>query len=138
MTGRIWHGPSNCWRAQCANDNCYPPLQGSVNRSKPPFTILRRLFPVSRFGIEYPRVAEFELGSAQLVARRAKGHRAVETGAAPGMTGAGDLFDLDPHGILVAIDAHLDHALRMAGGLALFPQRLARSAEIPRLAGCNG
>src|SRR6516225_11429663 len=88
--------------------------------------------------IEYPRVAEFELGSAQLLPRRAKGHRAIETGAAPRMAGAGDLFDLDPDGILVAIDAHLDHALRMSGGLALFPQRLARSAEIPNLAGRYG
>ena len=49
-----------------------------------------------------------------------------------------DLLDLDPDRVLVAIDAHLDDALGVAGRLALLPQRAARAAEVPGLAGGDG
>src|SRR5437016_4364768 len=44
------------------------------------------------------------------------------------------LLDLDPHRILVAVDAHLDEPLRVARGLAFAPQPLARAAVVPGLA----
>ena len=39
----------------------------------------------------------------------------VETRASPGVTGSPDLLDLDPDRVLVAVHAHLDHALGVAG-----------------------
>jgi hypothetical protein len=54
------------------------------------------------------------------------------------MAGAGDLFDFDPNRVLVAVDAHFDDALDVAGGLALFPERVTRAAKVPGLAGGNG
>ena len=47
------------------------------------------------------------------------------------------LLDLDPDRVLVAVDPHLDDALDVAGALALLPQRLARAAEVPGLAGLD-
>ena len=61
-------------------------------------------------------------------ARPAERHGAVEARAPPGVAGARPgLLDLDPHGVLIAVDAHLDHALGVAGGLALAPQRARAS-----------
>src|ERR1043166_3672093 len=53
-------------------------------------------------------------------------HRAVEARTPPGVAGPGArLDDPDPHGILIAIDPHLDDALGMTGLLAFAPQPLA-------------
>ena len=51
------------------------------------------------------------------------------------MAGRTDLLDLDPHRVLIAIHPDLDHALGLARALALAPQRIARAAEVPALAG---
>src|SRR5215204_7231098 len=67
-----------------------------------------------------------------------QGHGAIETGAPAGVTGpCPALIDLDPDGVLVAVDAHLDHALRVAGSRAFAPQFSARTAEVPGLAGLD-
>src|SRR6202044_3442728 len=63
---------------------------------------------------------------------------AVEAGMPAGVTGRTGLFDADPDRILVAIGAHLDYALDVAGGFALAPQRLTRPAVVPGFAGRNG
>ena len=58
---------------------------------------------------------------------RAQRHRAIEARAAAGVAGArAGLLDLDPDRVLVAVDAHLDDALGVAGALALAPERLLR------------
>src|SRR5579864_4354613 len=90
--------------------------------------------PIRRLRIEHALVAEFERHSASLTER----HGAIKARAAAGVASAGDLLDLDPHRVLVAIDAHFDHTLGVTGRLALLPQRAARAAEIPRLAGGDG
>src|SRR6516162_10560828 len=95
-------------------------------------------FLVRRFRIENALVAEFELRRAQHAVRQAERHGAIETRTPAGMTGAGDLFDFDPHRVLIAVDAHFDDALGVARSLTLFPQRLARPTEIPRFAGGDG
>src|ERR1700754_798946 len=64
--------------------------------------------------------------------------RAVEARAPPGVAGRARLLDLDPDRVLVAVHSHLDHALGVAGGLALAPQRIARAAEIPGVAALDG
>ena len=70
------------------------------------------------------RVAEFERHRAGLAER----HRAVEARAPAGVAGAGPcLLDLDPDRVLVAVDAHLDDALDVAGALALAPERAGAS-----------
>src|SRR3989442_14651918 len=91
---------------------------------------------VQRRRVEYRvTIAEFQGDRARLPDR----HRAVEARAPPGMASAGtSLLDLDPHRVLVAVDAHLDDALAVTGGLALAPQRPARAAEVPCLAGVDG
>ena len=67
----------------------------------------------------FSAVAEFERHRAGLAER----HRAVEARAAAGVAGAGAcLLDPDPDRILVAVDAHLDDALDVAGALALAPE----------------
>src|SRR5262245_44621455 len=48
------------------------------------------------------------------------------------------LLDLDPDRVLIAVDAHLHHALHVAGTLALAPERPARAAEVPGLPGRDG
>src|ERR1700687_6000330 len=93
------------------------------------------LAAIRRLRIEHTLVAKFELDRAALLSER---HRAIKTRSAAGVTGARHLLDLDPHRVLVAVDAHLDDTLSVAGRLALLPQRTARAAEIPRLAGRNG
>src|SRR5580704_12575470 len=92
------------------------------------------LFAVSTLWIEcFFAVAEFKLRRAGFAER----HRAIEARAAAGVAGRDRLFDLDPDGVLVAIDAHLDDALNVARGLALLPQRAARAAVVPGFAGSN-
>src|SRR5690242_20868134 len=78
--------------------------------------------------IEHARVAKFELHGAAFLPKR---HRAVKTGAATRVAGAGHLLDLDPDGILVAIDPKLDDPLGVTRGPTLAPQRPARAAEVP-------
>src|SRR5580692_5730438 len=90
--------------------------------------------PIRRLRIEHALIAEFERHRPRFVER----HRAIKARAAAGVAGAGDLLDLDPDSILVAVDAHLDDALGVAARLALLPQRAARAAEIPRLASGDG
>src|SRR5262245_66240238 len=81
-------------------------------------------------------VAKFRRGGGSGPAER---HRAIEAGAPAGVAGAGaGLLDLDPYGVLVAIDAHLGHALDVARCLALAPQCLPRAAEVPSLASLDG
>src|SRR5262249_45225847 len=68
----------------------------------------------------------------------AERHHAIEARAPAGVAGTGTvLLDLDPDRILIAIDAHLDNALSVAGLLALAPELLARAAVVPGVAGCN-
>src|SRR5580704_4741470 len=69
----------------------------------------RELFiaTVGRFRIEHALIAEFERRRTRLAER----HRAIKARAAAGVAGAGDLLDLDPNRVLVAVDAHLDDAL---------------------------
>src|SRR5712671_2144686 len=68
------------------------------------------------------------LGAAKIhhersVGRLAERHRAIETRASPGVAGARSrLLDLDPDGVLIAIDAHFENALDVAGAFALAPQ----------------
>src|ERR1700733_13738559 len=54
------------------------------------------------------------------------------------MTGATGLLDLDPDRILVAVDAHLDDALKVARAFAFTPELAARPGEVPCFAGGNG
>src|SRR6185369_10372765 len=73
------------------------------------------------------------------VGRLAERYRAIEARAPPGVAGAGArLLDLDPHRVLVAVDAHLKNALHVARALALAPQRAARAAVVPGFAGLDG
>ncbi len=81
-------------------------------------------------------VAKFE---RHRVTALPSGHGTVEARAPTGVAGARALlFDLQPKRVLVAIDAQFDHALDMAGRLALLPKRLARTAVVPGLAACDG
>ena len=50
------------------------------------------------------------------------------------MTGGAGLLDPDPDRILIAIQAHLDHALGLTRRLTFSPQRVARPAEVPGVA----
>src|SRR5262245_25646284 len=95
--------------------------------------LLRLVLPVHRLRVERPlRVAEFKRDRAGLAER----HRAIEAGAPAGMAGPRPhLLDLDPDRVLIAVDAHLDHALHVAGALPLAPERPARAAEVPGLPG---
>src|SRR6185369_6042150 len=70
----------------------------------------------------------------------AQGDRSVEAALAPGMAGGvfALLFDLQPDGILVAVDAHLHHALGVAALLALAPQPAARARPVMRFARLDG
>ena len=45
---------------------------------------------------------------------------------------------LDPHRVLVAVDARFDEYLHLAAGLALLPQGPSRTAIIMRFAGLQG
>jgi len=56
-------------------------------------------------------------------------HRAVEAGPSAGVARSACLLDPDPDRVLIAIQAHLDHALDMAGSFAFAPQRVAGAAE---------
>src|SRR5262245_32094644 len=58
---------------------------------------------------------------------------AIEARFASGVAGRADLLDADPDRVLVAIHAHLDHALGLTRGLTLSPQRPARAAVVPGL-----
>src|SRR6516162_3540503 len=164
MTGRIWYGPSNCWRGLLPLDRdrskqsfirrqiplipAKAGIQQTIGFCRNPWVAAcagmggsvggPSAFPVRRFRIKDACVAKFELGPAQLALGRAELHGAIKTRPSSGMAGAGDLFDLDPNRVLVAIDTHVDDVLRVAGGLTFFPQRIARAAKIPSFAGGNG
>src|SRR5262249_23544401 len=86
--------------------------------------------------IEYAlRVDERKCRGAVLVLA----YGTVEARPATGMAGrATCLIDSDPERILIAIKAHLDDPLHMAGGLALAPQRRARTTKVPRLSSVDG
>src|SRR5262249_10083090 len=62
---------------------------------------------------------------------------AVEAGLSPGVAGRADLLDTDPDRVLVAVGAHLGHALGLTRRLTLSPQRITRAAEVPGLSGRN-
>src|SRR5262245_29804830 len=98
--------------------------------------LLRLVRPVHVLRVERAlRVAELERDRAGLAER----HRAVEAGAPAGMAGPRPrLLDLDPDRVLIAVDAHLHHALHVAGALALAPERPPRAAEVPGLPGRDG
>src|ERR1700742_4357887 len=78
------------------------------------------------------------IDKGQLRATLAAINLAVKARAAAGVAGGADLLDPDPDRVLVAVQAHLDHALGVAGGLALAPQRIARAAEVPGVAAFDG
>ena len=55
------------------------------------------------------------------------------------MTGAGTLLlHLDPHRVLVAVDAHLHDALAVTRGFTFAPEALARAAEVAGFAARDG
>ena len=58
----------------------------------------------------------------------------VEARPPASVTGGAGLLDPDPDRVLIAIQAHLDHALGLTGRLTFSPQRIARTAEVPGLA----
>src|SRR5579863_9205749 len=90
--------------------------------------------PIDRLRIEFPgRIDEQQPRTAVRPL-----DLAVETGMPPGVTGRSRLLDANPDRVLIAVGAHFDHTLDMAGGFALAPQRLARAAKVPGLAGRNG
>src|SRR5262245_35944540 len=94
---------------------------------------------VNRLRVELPlRVDEAQGERASR--RRADGKRAIEARPAAGMAGGlgARRLDHEPDGILVAIGAHLDHALRVAALLALAPQAAARARPVMRLARLDG
>ena len=66
--------------------------------------------------------------------RPARDDRAIEARAAAGMAAAAVAADadLEPDGVLVAVDAHLDDALDLAAGGALAPQLARASATSTR------
>src|SRR3569832_1333270 len=89
------------------------------------------LFLIDVAGIKQPvRIGEDQLGRAALTF-----DLAIEARAPPGVAGSPDLRDTDPDCVLVAIGAHLDHALCLTRGLTFSPQGIARAAEVPGLAG---
>src|SRR5262245_8952810 len=94
------------------------------------------LWLVGQIRIEgFVRVAKLKRSRAALAER----DRTVKTRAPAGMACAGaSLVDSQPDCVLVAIDPQFDHVLNMAGGLAFLPQRLARAAEVPGFAACDG
>src|SRR5215204_867690 len=94
------------------------------------------LVRIDRRWIE-PLVAVAELERDR--AATAKRHGAVKARAASGVAGAfSGLLDLDPDGVLIAVEPHLDHALGVARGLTLLPQPRPRAAVIPGRARLDG
>src|ERR1700719_4499740 len=94
---------------------------------------MRESLPVHRLWIEYP----VRLGKRQTAAALGGVDLAVETGTAAGVTGRADLLDADPDRVLIAIDAHLDDPLNVAGAFTFSPQRFAETAVIPGLPARN-
>src|SRR5450759_731032 len=88
---------------------------------------MTRSLPVDRLRIEH-LIRIHERQSRPALGSR---HLAIEARAAAGVARGAGLLDQDPDRVLIAIQAHLDHALDMAGGLALSPQRIAGAAEVP-------
>src|SRR5947209_14974778 len=81
-------------------------------------------------------IAEFQRGSARFFADR---DRTIKARAPPGVARPGTrLFDFDPDRVLIAVDAHLDHALDVAGSLAFAPEAITRAAVIPGVAALDG
>ena len=114
---------------------------GSMMRRFPPAGFGRYVF----FGVPYTAFGSNAFSASrnssvsEAVRRLAERNATIEAGAPPGVARAGAaLLDLHPHGILIAVDAHLDDALRVAGGLALAPERAARAAVVPGLAALDG
>jgi hypothetical protein len=98
--------------------------------------------PARDLGLERFLIVGCDLGIGQgltLFHQRPTLDHPIEAGAEADVTGAAIALgqDLQQHRILVAIDANLDHRLDLAAGFALAPQRLARAAEIMRLAGSS-
>src|SRR4051812_16489737 len=87
-------------------------------------------------GARIEQAVRVDKGQADLAAPAF--HLAVEAGASAGVAGRAHLLDADPDRVLVAVGAHLDHALGLAGALALPPQRVARAAEVPGFTGGDG
>src|SRR5712691_11747206 len=105
-----WHSPGRCWLGYS-----HTPEGGATAERRG----ASRLLPVTGPRIEQLlAVAKLERDRAGVAER----HRAVEARAPAGMAGAGTgLLDPDPHRVLIAVDPHLDDALRVAGRLALAP-----------------
>src|SRR5262249_17715622 len=103
-------------------------LADSINRHS-------LLVAIHRLRIERLLAVERQRHRAVLAER----HHPIEARAPAGVAGAGAvLLDLDPDRVLVAVDAHLDDALGVAGLLALAPELAARAAEVPGITRCNG
>src|SRR3984893_5571666 len=93
-----------------------------------------RSFPINRVRID-PPARTHERQSRPALAGL---DLAVEARAAAGVAGDSGLLDPDPEHVLIAIEPNLDHALDVAGGFALSPQRVAGAAEVPGLAARDG
>src|SRR5215470_14950328 len=122
-----WASPGRSWRGYSQK-----PEGGATAQQRGASQLL---------AVDRPRIEQL-LAVAKLERDRAgvaERHRAVEARTPAGVAGAGTgLLDLDPHCVLVAIDPHLDDALRVAGRFTLAPERAARAAEIPGLAARDG
>src|SRR5262245_27461521 len=94
---------------------------------------------VNRLRVEWPLGVHEAQGEGAAL-RFADGKRAIEARPATGMAGSIGACRLDhePDGVLVAIGAQLDHALRVAALLAFAPQAPARARPVMRLARLDG
>src|SRR5262245_4601517 len=121
-TGHTWSALRRCLRVTAAN-----PTAQIVGLT---------LWLGGQIRIEgFVRVAKLERCRAALAERDCT----VKTRASAGMARAGALLvDPQPDCVLVGIDPQFDHVLNMAGRLAFLPQRLARAAEVPGFAACDG
>src|SRR3981081_847659 len=95
---------------------------------------MTELFPINLGGIEHlVRIHERQARPALT-----RGNPAIKARAPAGVARGPRLLDPDPDRILIAAQPHLDHTTDQARGFALAPHRVARAAEIPRLAAFDG
>ena len=83
-------------------------------------------------------VVDRALQRRQHAERGLEGIAVVKAGARAGVAGRPGRLDQGQDRVCVAVIAQRPHGLRVARGLALMPQLLARAAEEVRLAGLAG
>src|SRR6516162_8871979 len=114
--------------------NCSPrPARRGFCRLPRPYGL--RLLAVHCLGIKHLLGVN---GLERHCAPFAERHSPIEARAAAGVAGTRPyLLHPYPDSVLIAVDAHLAHALHVSGGLALAPERAARATEIPGFPGRN-